>query len=227
MHLLNVNFENTSLAVTPTYNAHQWYMTVEQTAEAYGRSRTVIMDHLRNHADEIREGVEKGVGIFDTLGGPQSATILYREGVIKLGFFIRSPRAAAFRQFATNLILHTMDKNNVDMSHILEQMKAYEQRFDKLEDVCRGIRDEVDELRSTLNLLISEDDEKIIRELIRRIKDLHNCDGRTIVGKVRHLLNIGSIYETPDTKKVVNVLRNLLGEGVRLAPKEGLNTNAD
>ena len=96
-------------------------------------------------------------------------------------------------------------------------------RLTSIENVCRGFRDEIDELRATLNLLISEDDEKMIRNLIRRIKDKYNCDGRTVVGKVRATLNVGSIYETPDTRKVINTLRNLLGEGLTLVKEEQQN----
>jgi hypothetical protein len=95
-----------------------------------------------------------------------------------------------------------------------------EQSLQDVKDICRGLRDEVDELRATLNLLINEDDEKMIRELIRRIKDKYNCDGRAVVGKVRATLNVGSIYETPDTRKVINTLKNLLGEGLTLVKEE-------
>lgn len=91
-----------------------------------------------------------------------------------------------------------------------------DERLNRIEDVSRGLRDEVDELRATLNLLISDDDEKTIRALIKRIKDAHNCDGRKVVGMVRATLNVGSIYDTPDTRKVINVLKNILGEGLKL-----------
>lgn len=33
---------------------------------------------------------------------------------------------------------------------------------------------------------------------------------------VRATLNVASIYDTPDTRKVINVLRNILGEGLAL-----------
>lgn len=107
------------------------------------------------------------------------------------------------------LYQHFMPRGELDLQPIMD-------RLNSIENVCRGFRDEIDELRATLNLLISEDDEKTIRHLIRRIKDKNNCDGRTIVGKVRATLNVGSIYETPDTRKVINTLKNLLGEGLSL-----------
>jgi hypothetical protein len=111
------------------------------------------------------------------------------------------------------LYKHFMPRGEVDLQPLMD-------RLTNIENVCRGIRDEVDELRATLNLLINEDDEKMIRELIRRIKDKYNCDGRAVVGKVRATLNVGSIYETPDTRKVINTLKNLLGEGLTLVKEE-------
>jgi hypothetical protein len=98
----------------------------------------------------------------------------------------------------------------------LQMQQNLTERFERIEDISRGLRDEVDELRATLNLLISEDDEKTIRTLIKRIKDAHNCDGRKVVGMVRATLNVASIYDTPDTRKVINVLKNILGEGLTL-----------
>lgn len=225
---MKFEFQDVSVEVVPTNDHRRWYMTVEDVAVAYGRDRTNIVKHMTNHAEEIREGIERGVSIFHTLGGPQEVTVLYRDGVIKMGMFVRSPRAKAFRQFATDIVVEHMDREEHGegpslarvMDQINERFSRTEQSLQDVKDICRGLRDEVDELRSTLNLLISDDDEKTIRHLIRRIKDENNCDGRTVVGKVRAILNVGSIYETPDTRKVINVLRNILGEGLSLVKPE-------
>jgi predicted transcriptional regulator len=42
----------------------------------------------------------------------------------------------------------------------------------------------------------------------------------SIVGHVRKTLNVGSIYGTPDVSKVKNVLKNMLGLGLRLTTQE-------
>jgi prophage antirepressor-like protein len=221
---MKFEFQDISIEVTPTNDHRRWYMTVEDVAVAYGRTRNCIMNHLREHADELREGIEKGVSFSYTLGGPQEVTILYRDGVIKMGMFVRSQRAKAFRQFATDIVVEYLDREELGegpslarmMDQINDRFSRTEQSLQDVKDICRGLRDEVDELRATLNLLISEDDEKTIRTLIVRIKDKFNCDGRTVVGKVRSTLNMASIYETPDTRKVINTLRNILGEGLTL-----------
>jgi hypothetical protein len=106
------------------------------------------------------------------------------------------------------------------MNRLDELQSCTQQRLERVEDLCRGLRDEVDELRATLNILINEDDEKMIRSLIRRIKDKVNCDGRAVVGKVRSHLNLSSIYETPNTKLVINALKVILGEGLTVIKGE-------
>ena len=219
---MRFEFQGTSVEVTPTNDHRRWYMTVEHVAIAYGRDRSTIMNHMTNHADEIRSGIEKGVDIFHTPGGPQEVSVLYRDGVIKMGMFVRSQRAKAFRQFATDIVVEHMDREGrgegLSLARMMERIDriaaSSDERLDRIENVCRGLRDEVDELRATLNLLIDEDDEKVIRGLIREVKDKYNCDGRTVVGRVRALLNVGSIYETPNTRLVINALKNLLGKGL-------------
>jgi prophage antirepressor-like protein len=213
------SFEGNEVVVHPTGDTKQWFMTVEEVAAAYTVNRVTIMRHLNEHADELREGIEKGVQIMNTLGGQQQLTILYREGVIKLGFFIRSPKAVAFRQFATNLIISVLDATNTSMEKFLARFDQMDERFDKIEDVCRGLRDEVDELRATVQIFINDTDATTIRELIKRIKIAKEIDGRAIVGHVRKMLNVGSIYETPDTKKVINILKNMIGQGLQLVDK--------
>lgn len=202
-----MQFEN--LNIIQTNDSKQWYMTVDQVALGYGVSDVTIRRHLQEHADEIREGVERGVSILNTLGGPQSKTILYREGVIKLGFFVRSQQAKNFRQWATNLISNHMDKNNITMEMLFDQIQD-------VKNICNGFRDEIDELRATLNLFMNENDVNEIKLLIKRVKATKGIDGRAVVGHVRKTLNVGSIYGTPDVAKVKNVLKNLLGEGLSL-----------
>jgi hypothetical protein len=102
------------------------------------------------------------------------------------------------------------------MDKFLARFDEMDRRFNNIEDVCRGIRDEVDELRATVQIFINDTDATTIRELIKRIKATKEIDGRAIVGHVRKMLNVGSIYDTPDTKKVINILKNMIGEGLQL-----------
>lgn len=90
---MKFEFQDVSIEVTPTNDSRRWYMTLEETAMAYGVADSSVRSTLHRHPDEIREGVEKGVAFCNTLGGKQQVGVLYREGVIKLGFFMRGERA--------------------------------------------------------------------------------------------------------------------------------------
>lgn len=78
-------FNGIVVNVHETHDARQWYMTIEEVAKGYGVAESTIKTHLRDHADEIRSGIERGeVGITDSIGRRQMSVALYREGVIKL-----------------------------------------------------------------------------------------------------------------------------------------------
>jgi hypothetical protein len=87
------------------------------------------------------------------------------------------------------------------------------QRFDYLQG-------EVDELRELIHITLSDKDEKEIRELLRKVKEQTNLDGRAIVGHVRGLLGTSGIYNTPHLPQVKNILHNMLGKGIFGAIKE-------
>lgn len=224
--------EFASLNVVKTNDEKKWFMTVEDVASGYGVTRNCIMNHLREHSDEFRPELEKGVSDTDTPGGSQTKTILYREGVIKLGFFVRSEQAKEFRKWATAIVCDYMDKKNASINDMFTYLKVElmtsieasqeETRagYEKLSNICQGFRDEIDELKATLNIFITDTDAAEIRTLINRVKKHNETDGRAIVGHVRKTLNISSIYGTPDVRKVKNVLQNMLGEGLILQPTQ-------
>jgi hypothetical protein len=133
-------FNGVTLSVIETGDSRQWSMTVEEAAKGYGVDRTTIMTHLRNHKEELRDGIEKGVGNTHTLGGKQKHTTLYREGVIKLGFFIRSKKAAIFRQWATNLVVQHLDNKGMDIGQVLDAIGNLKEN---IAEVQRGLSGEI------------------------------------------------------------------------------------
>ena len=234
-------FNDIVIAVQETNNEKHWYMTVEEAAKGYGVSRECIMNHLSRHQDEIRPGIEKGVTNSDTPGGSRQKTvhdmngntvtnsdsiphrgrgnpnkiIIYREGIIKLGFFVRSKNASAFRQWATNLVMSYLDSTKQDLSIILD---TFNKRCDRIESVCGGLRTEVDELKARLQLFCSETEDETIAGLTAEVKKETEMDGRAIAGKVRAILNTSKVYGAPQPKQVINVLKNMLGRGLVLLP---------
>jgi len=225
-----MNFNGLEVAVHETKDSKQWYMTVEEVAKGYGVSPITIRRHIQEHSDEIRYGNEiAAVQSMNTSSNGvtqnREITILYREGVIKLGFFIRkSERAAMFRQWATDLIVEVMDQRGFTLDDVMDRLDQQQQdnnvKFRQIETVCLGLRDEVDELKETLSMLISDSDEKLIRGLIRDVKIETGFDGRAIVGKIRSSLNVSSVYDAPHPRQVINALRNMIGKGIKLVEED-------
>ena len=229
---MQIKFEDIQLEVRETGDAKQWYLTVEEVAQGYAVSRSTVDMHLSRHSDELREGIEIGrITISDSTERNRQKPVIYREGVIKLGFFIRSKKAAMFRQWATNLVIAHMDQTGLSMESMFQKLETQMQaqyadfnsrmdihnaRFDEISDVCRGLRDEVDELRAMVGMIMSDDDSKTIRSLIKRVKEEQSIDGRTVLGHMRKVLNISSIYDSKSYRPVINLLQNMLGEGLQL-----------
>lgn len=216
-----VQFENMSLSVYPTNDNRQWYMTVEQVAEAYGRSRTVVMDHLRNHDDEIRRGIEADVGIFDIrsengIVQKREQTILYREGVIKLGFFIRSPKAAAFRQFATSLIIQYMD----DIGH--NNTKGFQRLMGSIDFLVANQQETNRKLDSLLGIseTVFGNDFPEIKRLIEEAAKKFNMTETQYWGRVRQCCDVSS-YKLQN-RRIMEFIRSDLGYGIKgVLPAQG------
>ncbi|CAD7288262.1 hypothetical protein [Campylobacter suis] len=74
--------------------------TTEYVSEHYGISKQTVIDHKRNHTDEIIENIHFIYELTNTKGGKQEVLKWTLRGIIKLGMFIRSPQAKNFRLWA-------------------------------------------------------------------------------------------------------------------------------
>ena len=224
---MQISFENVQLEVKETHDAKQWYLTVEEVAAGYEVNKSTIMMHLLNHANELREGIEiDRVNNIDSIGRNRQKPVIYREGVIKLGFFIRSKKAAAFRQWATNLIVEHLDKTGQNMQSLLSNLESrLTFRLDTIDNVCRGFRDEIDELKETLNIFFTDDETVQIRKAIKELKDTRGLDGRAVIGHIKKTLDINSVYGSNNGYKILNVIKNMLGGGIHLVKGEKNETS--
>ena len=223
---MNQQFNGLNLNVHETNDSRQWYMTVEEVAQGYGVSPVTVRRHLQEHSDEIRIGVEADVQNMNTRSENgvvqrRQVTVLYREGVIKLGFFIRSKQAAHFRQWATNLVVQHLDQRGQDLRGLFDEFRdEIKSEIAGVKMVCAGLRDEVDELRGMFEVMISESEANRIRELVLKVKLTLNMDGRAVVGAVRKALNLATVYDKASSRQVINVLRTMLGTGLKLLDTE-------
>ena len=109
--------------------------TSEYIAERYGVSKQTIIDHKRNHADEIVENIHFIYELADTKGGKQEILKWTLRGIIKLGMFIRSKEAKNFRLWAEQELEKTIlselaqaketKARNVELSHKYADLEAY------------------------------------------------------------------------------------------------------
>jgi hypothetical protein len=98
------------LAVAVIQNpSHEFIMPVKDVALGYGVSTGTIRKQLFDHKDEFIEGKHfvKGVTFCNTLSNIQPHAVFWtKQGIIRLGFSIKSERAKLFRDWAESVILN-------------------------------------------------------------------------------------------------------------------------
>lgn len=77
-------------------------MTGKDVAEGYGLSRNSLSMAKQRNADELIEGKHWVVTDSDTLGGKQKVVMWTKRGVVRLGFFIKTPMTKEFLESIEN-----------------------------------------------------------------------------------------------------------------------------
>lgn len=83
-------------------SSHDWLLSTKDVAEGYGLSRNGLsrnglsMAKTRN-ADELQEG-KHFINVTDSDIGGKPSTMWTKRGVVRLGFFIKTPMAKDFRE---------------------------------------------------------------------------------------------------------------------------------
>lgn len=99
---MNVTFEDIELIVHEDA-AHEWLLDTELVAKGYGVTDSNIRKHKMKKSDELIEG-KHFITVTNGNGG-EPKTLWTKRGVVRLGFGIRSDRAAKFRDWAEDLII--------------------------------------------------------------------------------------------------------------------------
>lgn len=105
--------EGLTVTVLPD-STHEFLIPTKDVASGYGVSPKTVYYHQSNNPDDFIEGKHfvKGSCITSTLSkNAQPHQVYYtKRGVVRLGFFIKSPQAKLFRDWAEDLIIHHMDE---------------------------------------------------------------------------------------------------------------------
>lgn len=108
--------EGLSVKVLPDHQ-HVALMSTKEVAKGYGVSEDAIKQQKSRH-DEFIEGKHHlvavtfchGAGIsLKELGVPHNATLWSQRGIVRLGFFITSPRARIFRDWIEDLAMDRLE----------------------------------------------------------------------------------------------------------------------
>lgn len=98
-----VTFQNRAIKVIPTGAGPSF--TTSDVAAGFGCTHSAISMIRARHADELTEGKHWVTSSVETGHGTRQATLWTQRGVVRLGFFLTSPRAKAFRDWAEDLVL--------------------------------------------------------------------------------------------------------------------------
>lgn len=115
---------------------------------------------IKNNRDVVArlEGDEKGVGLFDTLGGKQKLSIVNESGLYNIVFLSRKPNAKKFRRWITHDVLPSIRKHglyavdevlvNPDiLIKALEELKAERLKNNQLSETVKVQEQQIVEMK--------------------------------------------------------------------------------
>ena len=107
--------ENLEVVIIPNQD-HEFLMTTQEVALAYGITPGTLRRHKQNHSDNLNEGRHfvKGITIMHTLGknAQPHQTFWTKRGIVRFSFFIKSERAKLFRDWVEDLVIEQLEGNN-------------------------------------------------------------------------------------------------------------------
>lgn len=109
---LNLRYCNDELEVEVVPNEeHEWLLSTKDVAEGYGLTPNAIRLSKSRNSDELIEGKHFIVQqIVAGSLGTREATMWTKRGVVRLGFFIKTPMAKEFRDWAEDYIIDGQSK---------------------------------------------------------------------------------------------------------------------
>jgi hypothetical protein len=121
---------------------HEFTLPTVEVARGFGITEQAVRMQLKRRSDEFTEGKHFTSVTNCDAGLQRVQTHWTKRGIIRLGFFIRSKRAKAFRDAAEDLILKSPDTNPHPQLHALTSEVLYlRQALEKLGNDVSGIHD--------------------------------------------------------------------------------------
>ncbi|MDD3009244.1 MAG: phage antirepressor KilAC domain-containing protein [Arcobacter sp.] len=122
---------------------HEWLLSSKDVAEGYGLSASGLRSVKSNYSDELLEGTHfiYSVSNRDGVRGASKTAYWTKEGVVMLGFFIKTPTAKEFRRWASNFIVEKSKESkapSIPMTYI-EALQAHLESVKQLEEANKVI----------------------------------------------------------------------------------------
>ncbi|MFY9090145.1 phage antirepressor KilAC domain-containing protein [Arcobacter aquimarinus] len=120
---------------------HEWLLSSKDVAEGYGLSESGLRNTKTRYSDELLEGTHWVLSQNGTKLGGRPSTYWTKEGVVMLGFFIKTPTAKEFRRWASNFIVEKSKEPkapSIPMTYI-EALQAHLESVKQLEEANKLI----------------------------------------------------------------------------------------
>ncbi|WP_255417855.1 BRO family protein [Sulfuricurvum sp. IAE1] len=100
-----MRYSNNELTVEVVPNEeHEWLLSTKDVAEGYGLTPDAVRMAKNRNQDEFEEGKHYVTDRYESQNGRPS-TMWTKRGVVRLGFFIKTPMAKEFRDWAEDYII--------------------------------------------------------------------------------------------------------------------------
>jgi P22_AR N-terminal domain len=222
--LETIDFHGSQLYVATTPDGQRW-VAVRPICEAIG------VDWTGQH-HRLRANPQFSCGDISTTGTDGKWYAMVCLPISQINGWLYTINANKVRpDVRENLLLYQRECQEVLFKHFMphggtdQELGAIINRLDRMEtrietgfaeyrQVTTSLRDEVDELRTMVEIAFTESEEETIRRLIHRYKTEKQMDGRSVVGWVRSFCDTQRVYGSRNGRVIINALRAGLGEGI-------------
>lgn len=158
MELIKVEISDELVVEVQPNVEHEWLLSSKDVAEGYGLSEVGLRTSKSRYSDELIEGVHWVSLQNATKLGGRPSTYWTKEGVVMLGFFIKTPTAKEFRRWASNFIVEKSKEPKapaVPMTYI-EALQAHLESVKQLEEANKVIALQAPKVEAYDDLLSKE-----------------------------------------------------------------------
>ena len=138
--LIKVEISDELVVEVQPNSEHEWLLSSKDVAEGYGLSRSGLSKTHSRYSDELEEG-RHYINVTDSQVGGRPSVYWTKEGVVMLGFFIKTPTAKEFRRWASNYIVSKQAEEkaiSIPMTYI-EALQAHLESVKQLEEANKVI----------------------------------------------------------------------------------------